>query len=86
MFPGLLHLKCGKVVIESIHTVFPESAIVLYPIGNLPERSSLKTTGAPLRVAAARDEAGAFENLEMFGDGWRTDRKRFCELFDRRLS
>jgi hypothetical protein len=26
------------------------------------------------------------EDLEIFGDGWRTDRKRHCELFDRRFS
>src|SRR5580704_7504039 len=41
MFPGLLYLKRGEVVIEPIHTLFPEPAIVLHPIGNLPKWSGL---------------------------------------------
>jgi hypothetical protein len=76
MFHGLLYFKRGKVVIEPIHTLFPEAAIVLYPARNLPKRRSLQTARTPLRVAASRDETGTFEDLEMFGNGWRTDRKR----------
>jgi hypothetical protein len=86
MFPSLLPLKCGEVVIEPTHTLFPEPAIVLYPIGNLPKRGSFQAAGTPLCIAAARDKTGTFEDLEMFGDGWRTDRKGLCEVFDRRFS
>jgi hypothetical protein len=75
MFPGLLYLKCGKVVIEPIHTAFPETAIVLHPIGNLAKRSSLQAAGTPLCVAATRDDTGTCEDLEMFGDGWRVIEK-----------
>jgi hypothetical protein len=86
MLLGLLRLKCGEIAIEPTHILFPEPAIVLYPIRNLPKRSSFQTAGTPLRVAAAPDETGAFENLEMFGDGWRADGKRLGEIFDRRFA
>src|ERR1700677_2375531 len=74
-FPDLLYIKCGKVVVEPIHPVFPKPAIALHPIGNLNERCSLQPAGAPLRIAATGDKARTFENFEMFGDRWCSNRE-----------
>src|ERR1700680_273014 len=36
MFLCLLGVQFGKVIVETVHASFPEPAVILYPIGNLP--------------------------------------------------
>jgi len=55
---------------------------VLGPFGDALKRSGLKTAGAPLGFASARDESGALENFQVFGDGRQAHLKRFGEFGD----
>src|SRR5262245_25694439 len=64
----LLFLQLAQVVFESVETLFPEAAVLIEPVVHVLEARGLQAAGAPLRVAAAGDEPGALEHLEMLGD------------------
>src|SRR6202044_2711795 len=61
---GLQHFQIG---VEAIQTLLEEPAIVFEPVVDALERLRLDAAGAELRLAAARDQAGAFQHLEMLG-------------------
>jgi hypothetical protein len=54
----------------------PEPAVALQPFGGLRERLGLEPAGPPLRVAAARNQAGALQDLHVLGDRRVTHRER----------
>lgn len=61
---------------------FPEFAVVLEPLVGFGEGLGRETARAALAVAAARDEAGTFENAKMFGDGGLAHGEGLCEFED----
>src|SRR5438045_4821456 len=64
----LLVLNFAKVFVQSVEAFFPESAVVIDPLGDVLERAGVEVAGPPLRVAAAGDQAGALEHFEVLGD------------------
>src|SRR5208282_1467332 len=74
------------IVVQPVETLLPEAAIVLDPSGNIPERSSLQATRPPLRLAAASDQPGALQHLQMFGDRRHTHLKWRGQLGNRSLA
>jgi hypothetical protein len=79
-----LWLKFAEVVLQPVKALFPEPAVLLYKIGDLVQRFRLQSAGPPLRLAAARDQAGALQHLEVFGNGgsghfeWRGELRDRC--------
>src|ERR1700730_7337349 len=71
--------------IETVEAVFPEVAIALGPIRNLPQRTRFQSTRSRLGRATARDEAGALQHLEMLGDRRLRHVERRRQLVDGRL-
>jgi len=61
---------------------FPQFAIALEPSVGFGEGLGREAARAALTVAPARDESGAFENDEMFGNGWLAHGKGPCEFKD----
>ena len=55
---------------------------MLDPTGDVAEGLGGEAAGAPLGVAAALDEVGAFEDFEVFGDGGEGDCERLGEFGD----
>src|SRR5438128_1322632 len=66
---SLLGLELAQVVVQAIEALIPETPIVLHPVGDLLQRTRVQPAGAPLRLAAAGDQARALQNLQMLGDG-----------------
>src|SRR5438045_137948 len=64
----LLGLQLGEVVLESVEAFLPEAAVLLDPGVHVFERAGVETARPPLRLPAARDQAGALEDLEVLGD------------------
>src|SRR5207302_1600736 len=78
MFPPLC--------VQPIEGLVPEPAITLQPVDGLLEGTCLETAGAPLRLAAACDEPGAFEHLQVLRDGGQAHVERPGELGDGRVA
>src|SRR3984957_20195762 len=64
-----LGLQDFQIGIEAIQTLLEETPIVFEPIVDALQLLRLDAAGAELRFAAARDQAGALQHLEMLGDG-----------------
>src|SRR6516164_6174181 len=79
-------LKFAKIRVETIKAVVPEMAVVLEPLGGVLEWPRLEPAGPPLRSAAARDQPGALQHLQMLGDGGKAHRKGLGELADSGLA
>jgi hypothetical protein len=60
--------------IEALEVFLPEGAIPFEPVDGLAERPGIDPARPSLRVAAARDEAGALQHLQVLGDRRPTDR------------
>src|SRR5579862_5824453 len=82
----LLFLQLMQIIVQPIETLLPETTVLPHPIGNLLEPLRLKPAGPPLSLAAARNQAGAFEHLEMFGDSRQTHFERLRQLRYRRFA
>ena len=61
-------LQLFQIVVEPIEALVEEAAVVFEPIVDVLERPRLDAARPPLRLAAARDQAGALQHLEMLGD------------------
>src|SRR6516162_1637222 len=79
-------LQFAEIFVEAIKAFFPEATVVLEPLGGVLEWPRLNPAGPPLRLAAARDQPGAFQHLQVLGDGGKTHRKGLGELADRGLA
>jgi hypothetical protein len=75
-------LELGEVAVEAVEAAVPEDAIALDPVGDVLEGLGGEAAGAPLGVAAALDEVGALEDLEVLGDGGEGHGEGCCELGD----
>src|SRR6266536_3583033 len=82
----LLAFQCSQIFIQAIETVFPETAIVVDPIGDLLERRGIEVTRTPLCVTAPRDQTGMLENFQMFRYRGQAHIERFGELGDGRIA
>src|SRR5688572_10687811 len=82
----LLRLNLLQIGVQPIESLFPEFAILLHPVGDRLERFWLQAARTPLRLAAASDEAGALEHLEVLGDRRKAHLEGRSPLCDRRLA
>src|SRR5262249_716148 len=62
-----LGLKVAQILLEPVKTLHPQSAVALKPVVHLLESCRFRATGPPLRLAAANDEAGALQHLQVLG-------------------
>src|SRR3989304_3795394 len=63
-----LLLQFAQVIVQAFETLLPVAAIVFDPLVGLFQRARLQAAGTPLRLAAAGDEPGALQYLEVLGD------------------
>ncbi len=82
----LLHLQLMQIVVEAIKAFRPELAIAFHPFGDVLERDGLEAAGTALSVAAARNQAGAFQHFEVLGDGGLGHGERLGKICDRGLA
>src|ERR1051326_3429725 len=82
----LFLFQLAEVVVEAVERLLPKLFVMLDPVGGLFERRRREVAAAPLRVAAAGDEAGALEHLQMLRDRWEAHVERRGDLRDRRLA
>src|SRR5258706_3232845 len=71
--------------IEPLVTLLPELPVILKPIGRLSHRRRLDLHRPAGGVAAAGDEAGALEDLQMFRYGGVAARERVGQVLYPRL-
>src|SRR5690242_16166958 len=83
---GVSLLEFGEVDLQLIEALFPEAAVALEPAVDIAERTGLELAGTVLRILAARDEAGAFEHLEVLGDRGEAHVVRLGQFLDRRFA
>src|SRR5258708_15962091 len=76
----LLRLQFAQVLVEAIQTLFPEAPIVFDPFGRILQRSCSELTRPPLRFAPPRDQPGAFQHLEMFGERGKANLERLGQI------
>src|SRR3954454_8279149 len=62
-------LQLAQVGVEAIEAAFPQRAVPLGPGGDFLEQRGLDPARTPLRVASARDEAGALEHAQVLRHG-----------------
>src|SRR6185295_7880532 len=82
----LLRLQLAQIIFEAIEALFPKAAVAFEPVVDALERLGLDAAGAPLRLAAARDQPGALQHLEVLGDRRKAHVEGFGQLGDRRLA
>src|SRR6266566_212935 len=82
----LLALQLLQHRIEACEVRLPDAAVALDPIGRLGERPRLEFAGPALRLAAAGDQAGSLEDLEMLRDRGLRHSERRGELGDCRCA
>src|SRR5512134_584570 len=76
----LLGFEVFEQGVEALEAAFPVIAVALEPAAGLAHRNRFEPARPPLRVAPARDQAGALEHLEVLRDRGLTHRERFREL------
>src|SRR4051795_7735765 len=69
-----------QVSVESVHAGLPGALARLHPVDRLVERVGLHAARPPLGVAAARDQSGALEHLEVARDRGQAHRERLRQL------
>src|SRR6478672_444446 len=65
----LLRLHFAEINLQAIETFVPQRPVALEPRVDVLQRVGRDAAGAPLRLAAPGDEAGALQHLEVLGDG-----------------
>src|SRR5262245_35591938 len=81
---SLLVLELFQEVVEPGKALLPEGAVAPGPVGNVLDGFGGEAARAPLRLAAAGDEAGAFEDLEVTGNRRQADVERLRQGIDGR--
>src|ERR1700742_2266964 len=74
--PGPRRLRAGRrlglqdtqIVVETVETLLPKTAIILEPVVSLLQRLGLNAARPHLCVASARDEAGTLQHFEVLGN------------------
>src|SRR5213596_235865 len=72
--------------IEALVVALPQPAVTFQPLGSLPQPLGLEAARPPLCVAAARNQAGALQHLQVLGDRRLAHRERLGQLRHRRLT
>src|SRR4051794_4229733 len=85
-FISMSGLSATEASLHSLESALPEAPVAVDPLGGFPEGIAVDAGGPELCRAAARDQAGALEDLEVLGDGLHADRERLGELAHRRLA
>src|SRR2546430_5295973 len=62
----LQSLQFAQICIEALEALLPVAAIALGPVRHLLQRSSPQPAGPRLRLAAANDESGTLQHLQVF--------------------
>src|SRR5207248_5506102 len=70
-------------VVQALEVGLPEFAVAFEPFVGLRERLGFDAAGPPLGVAAARNQARAFQHLEVLGDGGLAHGERLRQFHDR---
>jgi hypothetical protein len=78
----LVFLELLKIVVEAVEALHPELTVVVDPVGGVFEGAGFEAAGAPLGFAATSDEAGAFQDFEVLGNGGHGDGEGLGELGD----
>ena len=73
-------------VVQALEALVPEAPVFPHPVRGLLEPAGLQPARPPLRVAALRDQAGALQHFEMFGDAGEAQVERLGQLRDRSLA
>src|SRR5215467_12509189 len=81
-----LRLELTQILLEPVETLHPQSAVALEPVVHLLESPWFNATGPPLRLAAANDEAGALQHLQMLGHSREAHLEGLRQLGDRGLT
>jgi hypothetical protein len=82
----LLGLKFVEILVESFEAFVPETAVLLQPVGDIPEGPTLQASGTPLRLATSGDQARALEHDEVLGNGGEAHPEGPGQLGDRRFA
>src|SRR6266850_1246158 len=82
----VLVLQFLEVAVQPVEALLPVAPVILDPVGDVLERIRLEPAGPPLRLAAARDQARAGQDLQVPGDGGKADIEGFRKFLDRSLS
>src|SRR5258708_2292194 len=82
----LLPLQFAQVIVQAIEALFPETPVVLQPVGGILERTGFEPARPPLRLATARNKTGALEHFEVLGDRGKAHRERLGQLGDGNLA
>src|SRR5437868_1878267 len=61
-------LQRAEIVLQAVEPLLPEPAILLEPIVDALQGVELDPARPPLRLTAARDQAGVLQHLKMPGD------------------
>src|SRR5918995_63055 len=69
--------------VEAVEASLPEPAVALEPVDGVLERLGVKPRGTELPPAPPRDQPGALQHLEVFGDRLDADRERLRQLVHR---
>src|SRR5213594_3367167 len=69
-------------VVQAIEALLPEASVVFEPVRSVLERTRPEPAGSPLGLAAARDQAGALQHLEVLGDGGKAHLEGLGQLRD----
>src|SRR3989442_10127692 len=72
--------------IEALVVALPQPAVTFQPLGSLPQPLGLEAARPPLCVAAARNQAGALQYLQVLGNRRLAHRERLGPLRHRRLT
>src|SRR5215831_14734908 len=65
----VLALQLLEVAVQPAEALLPMLPVELDPVGHALQRVRLQPAGAPLRLAAALDQPGALEHLQVLGHG-----------------
>src|SRR5688572_14028236 len=61
-------LQGAQMRFESIEALFPEATVLVKPVVGVFQGGGLQLAGAPLRLAAPRDQPGALQHLQVLGN------------------
>jgi len=79
-------LQSGQQLVEPVEALGPELAVARQPLGRVAQRLGPEVAEPDGRLAAARDQPGLLEHLEVPRDGGLGHRERRGELGDAGLS
>ena len=82
----LLVLELLEQGVEPFVIPFPDPTVALDPIGRLGQRPRLQAPRPALRLAAAGNQPGALQDLEVLRDGGLAHVERLRQLGDGRLA